>query len=72
MRIVRIEDLKAFPEMRELTPDEMKEAMQLARESFTAADLAAFFEIDNDRVNMDEFIVQMEKEFAGTNAGAAA
>ena len=42
MKIIRIEDMTEFPDVRELTPEELKEAYRLARESFTAADLAEY------------------------------
>jgi len=60
MKITRLEDMKAFPEPRELSPEELKEAYALARASFTADDLQVFTEIDPG-VSMEEFLAELEQ-----------
>jgi hypothetical protein len=60
MKIVRIEDLKELPEIRELTPEELAEAYRLSREAFTAADLQKFTEMD-EGVPMEEVLAEMER-----------
>jgi hypothetical protein len=60
MRIVRLEDLKEWPEPRELSAEELKEAYALAKASFTAADLQRYTEID-EGVPMDEFLAELEE-----------
>jgi hypothetical protein len=46
MKIVRLSELTSFPELRELSPEELAEAYRLAREAFTAADLQLYTETD--------------------------
>lgn len=54
-----LEDMKNFPEPRDLTPEERAEVLRLARESFTAADLAQFADVD-EGVPLEEFIADLE------------
>jgi hypothetical protein len=68
MRIIRPEDVKPedFKEiakgmMRELTPEELKEAYRLAREAFTAADLQKYTEPMDDGVLAEEVLAEMER-----------
>ncbi len=44
MKILRPEEVTDFPEIRDLTPEELTEAYRLAREAFTAADLQKYTE----------------------------
>ena len=60
MRILRPEEVKEFPELRELTPEELKEAYALAKASFTAADLQEYTEED-EGVPMEEFLKELEE-----------
>jgi len=60
MKLVRPEDLKEFPEIRELTPEELKEAYALGRAAFTANDLQKFTEIE-EGFPMEELIKEMEE-----------
>jgi hypothetical protein len=49
MKILRPEELIAsgkFPELKELTPEELKEAYALSRAYFTEEDLARFADLD--------------------------
>jgi hypothetical protein len=61
MRIIRPEDLTSIPEPRDLTPEEIKEALALSRAAFTAEDLQRFTELDHDDVSADEVIDAMEE-----------
>jgi hypothetical protein len=61
MKIVRLEDAKEWPEWRDLTPEELKEAYALARAAFTADDLQKFTEIDVEEGPMEEFLDELEK-----------
>ena len=63
MRILRAEEVIAsgkFPDFRELTPEELKEAYALSRASFTAADLAAYAELD-EGVPMEDTLKELEE-----------
>ncbi len=71
---VTLEDMKNFPEPRDLTPEERAEVLRLARESFTAADLAQFADLD-EGVPLEEFIADLEaraQEFHRTKPGEQA
>ena len=46
MKILRPEEVKSFPELRNLTPEELKQAYALARAAFTAEDLQRYTELD--------------------------
>jgi len=60
VRISRLEDMRSFPEPRELSAEELKEAYALARAAFTAEDLQGFTELDQG-VSMEEFLEELEK-----------
>ena len=60
MKILRPEDVTIFPEIRELTPEELAEAYRLARESFTAADLQRYTELD-EGIPADKVLTEMEE-----------
>ena len=61
MKILRPEEVTVFPEMRELTPEELKEAYRLAREAFTAADLQKYTEPLDDGVPAEEVLRELEE-----------
>ena len=52
------EDWANLPEPRELTSEELAEVYRLSRESFTAADLAEYAELD-EGVLMDDFLAEL-------------
>lgn len=61
MRILRPEEVTELPELCwELTPEELKEAYRLARESFTAADLQKYTELD-EGIPIDEVLEAMDE-----------
>jgi hypothetical protein len=60
VKILRPEEVTTFPEFRELTPEELAEAYRLARESFTAADLQRYTELD-EGVPFDEVLAALEE-----------
>lgn len=60
MKIVRLEDAKEWPEIKSLTPEQMKEAYALARSSFTAYDLQKFTEV-GEGVPFAEFLADLEQ-----------
>jgi hypothetical protein len=60
MRILRPEEVKEFPELREFTPEELKEAYALAKASFTAADLQKYTE-EEEGVPMEDFLKELEE-----------
>jgi len=60
MKILRPEEVTVFPEFRELSPEELKEAYALARASFTAADLQRYTEVE-EGVPAEEVLAQMEE-----------
>jgi hypothetical protein len=68
MKIMRLEEVTIFPEIRDLTPEELAEAYRLAREAFTAADLQKYTELFEDSVSTDDVLQQMEEQQARFNA----
>jgi hypothetical protein len=60
MKIVRLEDAKTWPELRSLSPADLKEAYALARAAFSADDLQKFTEI-SDGVPLETFLAELEK-----------
>jgi hypothetical protein len=59
MKILRLEEVKSFPESRELSPEELAEAYALARAAFTAEDLQRYTEVE-EGVPMEEFLKELE------------
>jgi hypothetical protein len=59
MRILRPDEVTTFPELRDLSADELKEAYALARAAFTAEDLQKYTEVD-EGVPAEEVLVAME------------
>jgi hypothetical protein len=55
-----LEDWKNLPECRELTPEEKADIYRQYRESFTAADLAEYAQLD-EGVLADEFLADLEE-----------
>lgn len=62
MKITRIEDLTGPVEMGDLKPEQLAEAYRLARESFTAADLAEHLQPIIDPVSGDDVLADMEEQ----------
>ncbi len=60
MKILRPEEVTTFPEFRELTPEELAEAYRLAWESFTAADLQRYTELD-EGIPADVVLAELEE-----------
>ena len=60
MRILRPEEVKEFPKLTELSPEELREAYALARASFTAEDLQKYTEVE-EGVPMEEFLKELEE-----------
>ncbi len=60
MKILRPEEVKEFPKLRELSPEELKEAYALAKAAFTAADLQKYT-VEEEGVPMEEFLEELEK-----------
>lgn len=60
MKIVRLEDVTAFPEFRDMTPEELKEGYHLARAAFTAADLQKYTVID-EGVPAEQLLAELEE-----------
>jgi hypothetical protein len=61
MRILRPEEVTVFPEIRDLTSEELAEAYRLAREAFTAADLQKYTEPLVDGVPAEDVLSEMEE-----------
>jgi hypothetical protein len=59
MKILRPEEVTTFPEFRELTQEELAEAYRLAWESFTAADLQRYTELD-EGIPFEEVLAELE------------
>ncbi len=61
MKILRLEEVTSMADLHyeELTPEELAEAYRLSRESFTAADLQRYTELDPG-VPADEFLAELE------------
>jgi hypothetical protein len=60
MKILRPEEVTTFPEPRDLTPEESKEAYALGRAAFTAADLQRYTELD-EGVPAEEVLRELEE-----------
>jgi len=62
MRILRPHEVKQFPEIRELTPEELKEAYALAKAAFTAEDLYHCIEPgEEEDVPMEDLLKELEE-----------
>ena len=62
MRILRPEEILAsgkFPQLRELSPEELKEAYALSKAYFTAEDLAHFADLD-EGTPMEDLLTELE------------
>ena len=70
MKIIRPEDLTSFPEMRDLTPEELAEAYALSRASFTAEDLQRFTELD-EGTPMEDLLKELEEAQRQFDAGSS-
>jgi hypothetical protein len=62
MKILRPHEVTAFPEFRELTPEELKEAYALARAAFTAEDLQKFTEVYEVEFLFKDVIAELEQQ----------
>jgi hypothetical protein len=61
MKIVPFKDAKDLPLKVDLTPEELAEAYRLIQDTFTAADLAEYCNIDErDYVDMDEMMADLD------------
>jgi hypothetical protein len=60
MKVLRPEEVTSFPEPRNLSPEELKEAYALARAAFTADDLQRYTEV-LDGVPAEEVLEELEK-----------
>lgn len=60
MKIVRISEMTEFPEWRELTEEERRIALDLARAAFTAEDLQKYTELD-EGVPMEDVLAELEE-----------
>jgi hypothetical protein len=60
MKILRPEEVTVFPEFREFSPEEMKEAYALAKAAFTIEDLLRFTEIVEE-VPAEDVLAELEE-----------
>jgi len=60
MRILRLDEVKEFPAIKELTPEELREAYALAKAAFTADDLYNCIEPGEDDAPMEDLIKELE------------
>jgi hypothetical protein len=60
MKILRPEEVSSFPEPRNLSPEELKQAYALARAAFTAEDLQRYTELD-EGVPAEEVLRELEQ-----------
>lgn len=70
MKILRPEEVTTFPEWRELTPEELKEAYALARAAFTAEDLQRYTELD-EGLSFEETVAELEELQRQLDQGAS-
>jgi hypothetical protein len=61
MKVLRPEQVAAFPAIRDLTAEELAEAYKLSREAFTAADLQKYAETDVG-VPAEDVLQEMEEQ----------
>jgi hypothetical protein len=69
MKILRPEEVTKFPDVRELTPQELAEAYALARKAFTAEDLQRFTELD-EGISFDEILASLERRQRKAESGS--
>jgi hypothetical protein len=60
VKILRREEVTSWPEPREYTAEDLKEAYALARDAFTAADLQKYTEVE-EGVPLAEVLAEMEE-----------
>jgi len=60
MKILRPEEVKEFPKLRELSPEELREAYALAKAAFTAEDLYRCTE-EEEGIPMEDFLKELEE-----------
>ncbi len=60
MKIQRLSELTSWPEFRELSPEELKEAYALAKAAFTAEDLQRYTELD-EGVPAEDVLAELEE-----------
>ncbi len=60
MRILRPNEVQQFPEIRELTPEELREAYALAKAAFTAEDLYHCIE-EEEGFPMEDLLDELEE-----------
>lgn len=60
MKILRPEEVTKFPEFREYSPEEIKEAYALAKAAFTVEDLLRFMEV-GEEFPVDDVLAEMEQ-----------
>jgi hypothetical protein len=70
MKILRPEEVTVFPEFRELSPEELKEAYALGRAAFTAEDLQRYTELD-EGVPVEQVIAELEEAQKRADQGPA-
>jgi hypothetical protein len=69
MKILRPEEVTEFPDFKtEWTPEQMKEAMALARAAFTIEDLLKFTDIVEE-VPAEQILEEMEEALRKANQG---
>ena len=69
MKILRPEEVTTWPGFMELTPEEYKEAMELARAAFTAADLQQYTELD-EGIPAEDVLAALEEQQQRLEQGA--
>jgi hypothetical protein len=62
VKILRPEEIKVFPEVRELSEEEMKEAYALAKAAFTIEDLLRYTDVVTDEVPADDVLAEMDAQ----------
>jgi len=60
MKILRPNEVTSFPEFRDLTPEELREAYALAKAAFTAEDLQRYTELDKG-IPAEEVLRELEE-----------
>jgi len=60
MKILRPEEVTAFPEPRDLSPEEIREAYALARAAFTTEDLQGYTEV-LEGVPAEDVLLELEE-----------
>lgn len=60
MRVLRPSEIENFPELKDLSPDELSQAYALARAAFSAEDLQRYTEVE-EGIPLEDVLRELEE-----------